>query len=330
MRLRIAVRRFAACRSKFLLTMKYVLTLIGNLTDKTLNAVVAEKVGFALVKQGAITGEIDWLSKGRALDQAFDEISPSHAFAAAHAITANLPIDLYAQSITDRRKRLLIADMDSTIVAVETIDELAACVGKRDEVAAITAAAMEGELDYPASLKERTRLFAGLDIDVLANVYDECVSPNPGAHALVATMNAMGAITVLVSSGFEYFVTRVSADLGFYKSHANHLEVTDNRLTGIVAEPILDGRSKRKILEQTAREHAIGLKQILAIGDGANDVSMLDGAGLGVAYRAKPILAEHADMRIEHTDLRTLLYLQGLRDYEIIEASSEPLEAENT
>jgi len=303
--------------------MKYVLTLIGNLTDKALNAVVADKLGSALVKQGATTAAVDWLSKGRALDLAFDELSPSRAFAAAQTITSNLPIDLYAQPVAGRRKRLLIADMDSTIVAVETIDEVAACIGKRDEVAAITAAAMEGKLDYPASLMERARLFAGLDINVLAKVYDERVSPNPGARALVATMNAMGAVTVLVSGGFDYFVARVSADLGFSKFHANGLVVADNRLTGTVAEPILDGHSKRQILEQTARQHEIALKQTLAIGDGSNDLALLDSAGLGVAYRAKPILAEQADMQIKHTDLRAPLYLQGLRDNEIVEGSSE-------
>ena len=309
--------------------MKYVLTLIGNLTDKALNATFADKVGSALVKEGATTAAIDWLSEGSALDLAFDDLSPSRALAVAHTLTSNLPIDLYAQPIAGRRKKLLIADMDSTIVALETIDELAACIGKRDEVAAITTAAMEGKLDYPASLKERTRLFAGLDIDMLAKVYDERVSPNPGARALVATMNAMGALTVLVSGGFDYFVARVSADLGFSIFHANRLEAANNQLTGIVAEPILDGRRKREILERTALDHKIDLIHTLAIGDGANDLFLLESAGLGVAYRAKPILAEQADMRIEHTDLRAPLYLQGLRDSEIVEASSEAAEAEN-
>ncbi len=304
--------------------MKYVLTLIGKPEDNAIDDGVADRVGFALARRGATTAAADWLSKGRAVDLRFDDLSPRRALAAARTVTGDLPIDLHAQPVAGRRKRLLVADMDSTIVGVETIDELADWIGKRDEVAAITAAAMAGRVDYASSLRARTKLFAGLAADVLDRVYAERVALSPGARELVATMKAATAITVLVSSGFDYFVARVAAELGFDEHHANRLVMVDDRLTGAVGEPILDGRSKREIVGRTAREHAIGLPDTMAIGDGANDVALLDAAGLGIGYRAKPILAERADMCIDHTDLRTPLYLQGFRDGEIVGGSNDP------
>ena len=298
--------------------MKYVLTLIGNPADKALTAGMAERIGSAIVQAGATTGPTDWLAPARAVDIAFDGLSTARALAIARGHIGGLPIDLHAQAVSGRRKRLLIADMDSTIIPIETIDELADRVGKRDQVAAITAAAMADKLDYAESLRERTRLFAGLDVAVLEAVYTERISFNPGAQALVATMNAAGAVTVLASGGFTYFVARVARALGFAINHANKLVIADGTLTGEVTEPIVIGVTKRALLERTAKEHGIDLRATIAIGDGANDMAMLDGAGLGIAYHAKPALAERADMCINHTGLRTPLYLQGFRDAEIV------------
>ena len=299
--------------------MKYVLTLVGNPADKALNAVIADKVGAALAHGGATTATMDWLSKQRAVDIAFDDLSPVRALAAARGVTGDLPIDLHAQPLAGRRKQMLVADMDSTIIAVETIDELAEHVGKRADVAAITAAAMAGKLDYADSLRARTKLFAGLDEAELESVYAEQVTLSPGARELIATMNQLGAVTVLVSGGFGFFVERVAADLGFRHHHANQLAFADGELTGGVVEPIITAQTKREIIEQAAQENSVELTATIAIGDGANDIALLDSAGIGIAYHAKPILAERADVCISHTDLRTVLYLQGIRDSEISE-----------
>ena len=299
--------------------MKYVLTLLGNPQDNALRGDVADQVGAALAHAGAMTAPLDWLAQQRAVDIEFDDLSPTRAMVAARAVIDELPIDLHAQPIVGRRKQLLVSDMDSTIIAVETIDELAAALGKREEVAAITAAAMAGMLDYAESLKARTKLFRGLGATELDRVYAERVTFNPGARELVSTMNKFGAVTALVSGGFNYFAERVADDLGFQFHHANRLEITHGILTGVVDEPIVTGQTKREILDRTASEHGIGLPATMGIGDGANDIALLDSAGLGVGYRARQILAEHADVCINHTDLRAPLYLQGFRDSDITE-----------
>lgn len=300
-------------------TMKYVLTLIGNPAENALSAAVADKIGAAMARAGAMTAAIDWLGKRRAVDIAFDDFSPARALAIACDTIDDLPIDLHAQPISGRRKQLLMADMDSTIVEVETIDELASHVGKRDEVAAITAAAMAGKLDYAESLRARTKLFAGIPEEVLERVYAEQITLTPGARELIATMKTFGITTLLVSGGFTYFVDRVAADLGFDAQHANRLKLAGGVLTGALYEPILGAQAKRDILETAVQERGIAPNETMAVGDGANDIAMLDGAGIGIAYHAKPVLAERADVRINYTDLRTLLYLQGIRDSEIIE-----------
>ncbi len=297
--------------------MKYVLTLIGNPVDDALSAVVADKVSAAIGRSGAMTEPMDWLARRRAVDIVFDGQSPARALAIARGVIEDLPIDLHAQPVAGRRRQLLVSDMDSTIIAIETIDELAAALGKRDEVAAITAAAMAGKLDYADSLRARTKLFAGLDESELEKVYTERVTVNAGARELVATMNKFGAITALVSGGYRYFAARIATELGFHFHHANRLEIADGILTGNVEEPITTGQTKREIIERTANEHGIELPATMAIGDGANDIALLESAGIGIAYRAKPILAERADMCVNHTDLRSALYLQGFRDRDI-------------
>jgi phosphoserine phosphatase len=215
-----------------------------------------------------------------------------------------------------RRKRLLIADMDSTIIGVECIDELADFAGLKAEVAAITDAAMRGELDFEAALIARVALLRGLPAGVLAECYAERVRLNPGARTLVATMAALGAETALVSGGFSYFSERVAQAAGFARHQANALLVADGVLTGEVGRPILGRRAKLAALLAIAGELGVRPEAALAVGDGANDGDMVRAAGLGVAYFAKPALAAVADARIEHSDLTALLALQGIPETE--------------
>ena len=209
-----------------------------------------------------------------------------------------------------RRKRLLVADMDSTAIAGETLDELAAEAGIGARVAAITARAMNGELDFAAAVRERVGLLAGLPATAADRVLAR-VRPMPGVRAAVATMRASGAHCMLVSGGFTLFADPVGRRLGFDEVQANRLEVRDGRLTGRVLEPILGRDAKRRALEE--RRHALGLEpeQTLAVGDGANDLAMLAAAGLGVAFRAKPAVAAQARVRVDRAGLAALLYLQG-------------------
>jgi phosphoserine phosphatase len=211
-----------------------------------------------------------------------------------------------------REKRVLLADMDSTIIGIECVDELADFAGVKAEVAAITDAAMRGELDFEAALTARVALLKGLPESDLAACHAERVRLNPGARVLVATMNGRGAVTALVSGGFTYFTERVAAAAGFRSHRANRLVLADGRLTGEVARPILGRAAKRAALDALCAEAGVGLEAALAVGDGANDIEMVRAAGLGVAYHAKPALAEVADARLDRSDLTALLALQGI------------------
>ncbi|MEM9047614.1 MAG: phosphoserine phosphatase SerB [Pseudomonadota bacterium] len=224
---------------------------------------------------------------------------------------AGLPVDLNRVPDENRRKRLLIADMDSTMISVECIDELADFAGVRDRVAAITEVAMRGDISFEDSLAARVALMAGLPEGALARAYAERVHLNPGARRLVQTMNAHGALTALVSGGFTYFTQRVAAEAGFARHRANTLLFENGRLTGAVALPILGRHSKGEALDALCAEAGVSRRDALAVGDGANDLTMIEAAGLGVAYRAKPVLAAAADARIDHGDLSALLALQG-------------------
>ncbi len=218
--------------------------------------------------------------------------------------------------LAGRRKRLLIADMDSTIIGVECIDELADFAGLKAEVAAITEAAMKGELDFEAALTARVALLRDLPASVLEECYAERVRLNPGARTLVATMAALGAETALVSGGFTFFSERVAQAAGFARHQANTLTNADGRLTGEVGRPILGRRAKLAALHASAAELGVRAEAALAVGDGANDADMVRAAGLGVAYHARPALTAVADARIEHSDLTALLALQGIPESE--------------
>ncbi len=220
-------------------------------------------------------------------------------------------IDLNALPAAGRRKRILIADMDSTMIGQECIDELAACAGVGPEVAAITARAMNGELDFESALAARVALLAGLPEAAVARVLAARITDAPGARTLVATMRAAGARTALVSGGFTAFTGPVAARQGFHEHHANRLEVADGRLTGRVLPPVLGRAAKVAALEAIAARLGIGPEAAIAVGDGANDLAMLARAGAGVALHAKPVVAAASDIVVNHGDLTALLFLQG-------------------
>ena len=221
------------------------------------------------------------------------------------------PVDVNVLAGTRRRKKLLIADMDSTIIQQECIDEMADVLGLKPEIAAITERAMRGELPFEAALRERLGLIAGLKVAQLAAVYDTRITEMPGARTLVATMKKHGAFTALVSGGFTFFTSRVAKDVGFDVDRANTLEIKDGVLTGHITGPILGKAAKLANLQSLASERQIDLRDTLAVGDGANDLAMIGAAGLGVAYRAKPVVAAEAHASIVNGDLTALLYLQG-------------------
>lgn len=227
-------------------------------------------------------------------------------------LVAGAPIDANFIRQQGRSKRLLIADMDSTIIGVECIDELADFAGVKAEVAAITERAMRGELDFEGALVARVGLLAGLPAEALEECFSERVRLNPGAATLVRTMAVLGAETALVSGGFSFFTERVAAAAGFARQQANRFVIRDGRLTGEVELPILGRSAKREALLAIAAGAGITPADAVAVGDGANDLDMVREAGLGVAYRAKPALAEAADARLDHSDLTAILALQGI------------------
>ncbi len=267
---------------------------------------------------GAISAEMagllkgKWLAKGEALETSEIE--------AARKLCAGMAIDLNEVPLTNRRKRVLIADMDSTMIQQECIDELGVVAGVGDHIKAVTARAMRGEIDFEGALKERVALLKGMDEFVIAKVLLERISLMPGGPTLLATMKAQGAYTALVSGGFTAFTTHVAAALGFHENRANTLLIKDKKLTGEVAMPILGQDAKVESLMQICSVHGLTPQDVLAVGDGANDIPMLQAAGMGVALHAKPKVQEQAKFRVNHGDLTALLYLQGFSKSEFISA----------
>ena len=231
---------------------------------------------------------------------------------------AGRTIDVCVQPIEDRRKRLLVADMDSTIINVECLDELADLAGVKAQVSAITERAMRGELEFEGALRERVGMLKGLPVSALQEAYDHRVKLNPGARTLVRTMAAHGARCVLVSGGFTFFTGRVAEAAGFHANRANTLLVADGVLLGQVGEPILGREAKLATLLEEAAALGGSPAVALAVGDGANDLAMIEAAGLGVAYRAKPVVAAQADAAVDHADLTAMLYFQGYRADEFV------------
>ena len=264
----------------------------------------------AIVAGGGAIGDPTWIDAGDAADLYVHGLDLATLRALAeHRLRG---VDVVVQPIEGREKRLLVADMDSTMITVECIDELADYAGIKDKVAAITERAMRGELDFAAALDARVALLAGLDAGAIDRCRAERVRLMPGAATLVRTMRARGATAVLVSGGFTAFADPVGAEIGFDRVIANRLLVTDDTLTGQVARPIVDSATKEATLLAARAELGLSADATLAVGDGANDLAMIAAAGLGVAYRAKPVVAESAAARIDWSDLTGLLWAQGV------------------
>jgi phosphoserine phosphatase len=297
--------------------MPHIVTLVAP--AGTLSPRHVSQVRTALLGIGAAAGTPDWLSPEEAADIPFDGLAVEQADAAARGALEGQAVDVIAQDAAGRRKKLLLADMDSTIVTTETLDELAAYAGLKERIAEITRRAMNGELDFPQALAERVGLLAELPVAALERTW-EGTEMTPGAAELVATMRADGAHCVLISGGFTFFTARVAERLGFHAHHSNTLLTQDGKLTGRVAEPILDRNAKLAALKRVAAERGLPLSATVAVGDGANDLDMVRAAGLGVAFRAKPIVAAAARTRVDHSDLRALLFAQGFRASEFVDA----------
>jgi phosphoserine phosphatase len=296
--------------------MAFVATLVANPSNPVLSPALAEMAADRIDASG-----LYWLADGVACDIALRDGSD---LAAARdtilTVIGNEPIDLAVQEAETRRKKLLIADMDSTMIGQECIDELAAEVGLKEKVAAITARAMNGEIAFEPALRERVALLKGLPVSVIDDVIEKRITLTPGGRTLIATMKAKGFYTALVSGGFTVFTTRIAAMLGFDEDRANLLLHAEGRLTGEVAEPILGKQAKVDALMEIAERLGITPEEAMAVGDGANDLGMLHLSGAGVALHAKPAVAAEAKIRIDHGDLTALLYLQGYRKSDFVTA----------
>ncbi|WP_422365444.1 phosphoserine phosphatase SerB [Pelagibius sp.] len=298
--------------------MEYVLTVIGDPRSRPLNAALVEAARGAVAASRSTPGEADWLAEGIACDIPFDGSEPTITQALVREALGPAPLDLVIQPSSGRRKRLLIADMESTIIAEEMLDELAGVAGIGPEVEEITALAMAGELDFEAALRERVGLLTGMKRETLESAA-AAMTLNPGAKTLVATMHAAGAYCALVSGGFTFFTEKVRAACGFSEDRANRLEIENGHLTGRVLDPILGRAAKLVALEELTKSLGLTLQDSCAVGDGANDLAMIGAAGLGVAYHGKPKVRAAAQFRIDHGDLTALLYMQGFRRSEFRE-----------
>jgi phosphoserine phosphatase len=299
--------------------MENILTLIARPERGGLTAADADTARAILASKLAETGAADWLATDAACDIPFSGLDLETAAAAVRAGFAGRPVDTVAQPAAARRKRLLVADMESTIIENEMLDELADEFGLRDRISAITARAMAGELDFESALRARVAMLEGMDSAALDRALT-AIRIMPGA----ATMQANGAYCALVSGGFDFFTNRVRDRLGFDHDQANRLEIAAGILTGRLVGPILGRAAKRQALDRLSKTLGITPKEAITVGDGANDLDMLAAAGTGVAFRAKPIVAETARARIDHGDLTALLYLQGYRRDEFRDRAPEP------
>lgn len=282
----------------------HIVSLITNPARPLLERVTVESL-----RNAWGGGDAHWLEPGVAAEFAVATVPPNQWDVWADLQV--LGVDLVVQPAAGRKKRLLLADMDSTMIRQECIDELADEAGVGAHVAGITARAMNGELDFEAALRERVGLLKGLPAAVIERVFMNRITYMPGGRALVATMKANGGHAALVSGGFTAFTGRVAQALGFDENRANVLHVADGLLTGTVAEPILGRAAKVQALEEISARLGISAADVIAVGDGANDLGMLGRAGAGVALHAKPAVAAQCDIRINHGDLTALLYLQG-------------------
>ena len=299
------------------------LTIIGSPHQNTITSAVIRKVLHHLPKSADVrklagndaceimfsfdTSNIDYNSR-------LDDLKTK-----LHEALENVPADLcFLTNDHPRKKILLISDMDSTIIQQECIDEIAKFAGAGDQVSQITERAMKGEIEFETALRERVKALRGLKIDHLQKVFDERITLMPGARELVQTMRANGAYCALISGGFTYFTSRVAKVIGFQSNQANELEISGNSLTGNVREPILGREAKLVALKSLMREQHLDQTATMAVGDGANDLQMIQQAALGVAFHAKPIVSAEAQISITHGDLTALLFLQGYSREEFV------------
>ena len=288
----------------------YVATLVSNPSKPALTDALLSHLALAL----PTSAKVIRLDRQIAIDIVFSARTAKEASAQTEAIRkalAGKPVDIIAQPLATRRKHLLIADMDSTMIGQECIDELAAELRLKQKVAKITERAMRGEIEFEQALRDRVNLLAGLDAMVIPKIISERITLTAGARTLISTLRGHGVYTALVSGGFSLFTQRIGAMIGFNEDRANMLMVDKGKLTGHVAEPILGKEAKRAALIELREQFALEPEQTLAIGDGANDLDMIKEAGLGIAFKAKPAVASVADARIDHSDLTALLYAQG-------------------
>jgi len=292
-----------------------VLTLISEKTrlgDDIIND------GIKLVERyGGKVKDVSYLSINNALDIFFENVSPKvvqEEFKKAF----DIPVDAVAQPMLGRRKKMLISDMDSTLIHQECIDELADFVGLKDKVSEITELAMNGEICFKEALRERVMLLQGLSETVFEEVYNDSITMMEGAKTLTQTMRKNGAFCLLVSGGFTVFTSKVRDNLGFHKDISNIFEIKDGFLTGKVLEPIHDKDSKLNALNKSVAELGITNNDVIAVGDGANDMPMLLASGMGTAYHGKPFVRNTANFSVDYNDLTALLYVQGYKDEEFI------------
>jgi phosphoserine phosphatase len=296
--------------------MSLVATLICHPANPALDSTVVDGARAVLPRPGPAR----WLFDEVAVDLPFEGSDDIKAVdARLRAARGDLPIDIVVQPVALRRKKLFLADMDSTMIGQECIDELADFVGLKPRVAGITERAMRGEIDFEPALRERVALLKGLSVGVIDEVLNTRITLTPGGRELVATMRAHGAYTCLISGGFTLFTEPVAGRLGFQEHRANRLVVADGRLTGEVAEPIIGRAAKLATLVELREAFDLDAIDTLVAGDGANDLGMIEAAGLGVAFHAKPAVAAVAAARIHYGDLSALLYAQGYRREEFVE-----------
>ncbi|MEW9804956.1 phosphoserine phosphatase SerB [Mesorhizobium sp. ZMM04-5] len=295
--------------------MPLVATLISHPAKRLLAPTLANMASSSV---GA--SAISPLGENVACDLLLPEgIGRDEASARLRDALAGQPIDIVVHDPARRRKKILLADMDSTMIDQECIDELADEIGLKERVAAITARSMNGEIAFEPALRERVALMKDLELSVVDRIIRDRLTLASGGRALVRTMRRNGAWTALVSGGFDVFTSKIAEKLGFQENRANRLITANGRLTGEVAEPILGRAAKAVALSEIAISHHADPSNVLAVGDGANDLDMIRLAGMGVALHAKPAVAAEADVRIDHGDLTALLYLQGYREGEFVE-----------
>ncbi len=292
-----------------------VLTLIGNADTEPLETTHVERV----CRQLSIIGDVDWLGQNEACDLFIESsLTTTEIAAQARDVLAGGAFDAVCMPVRGRRKKLVISDMDSTIIDQECIDELGEFMGIGPRIKEITAAVINGDLSFAQALRRRLALIKGMDRKLLEQVFEDRISLKTGARIFIQTMRRHGAYCILVSGGFSFFTRRVAKQVGFDDHEGNELIFENDKLTGYAVEPILGRTAKLTTLSRHCREKGLEMADVLAVGDGANDIKMIEAAGLGVALHGAPRVRDHANACIDHGDLTALLYIQGFHKSEFI------------